>query len=255
MMDVRTPWFHASASLKRRYFAYLNHQHPHHDPNYKLGLAALIGGALLLVLVAIFLVLDNPYFLYMTALVGAVILFKGFHIVAQHKQEKSHLDDVRMVVRRGLPVTGYLLWAHDDLYKEGGVTNALPCRVLFTTDPALESDPEYMRHLVRKVFALSDTLPDDREMRQISRLTTDTTHIHYRRLRIPLAMTDGAPVYAADLWVERGFLPEGYLLGETLPCFAEPGPVGGIELVPYWLLTGPTAIAPPRNRPQERRLG
>jgi hypothetical protein len=252
-MDVRTPWFHASASLKRRYFAYLNHQHPHDDPDYKLGLAALIGGAMLAVLALIVLVSDNPYFLYLSLFVGVFILVRGFQTVYQHKRERSHLDEVRAVVRRGLPVTGYILWAHDHLYKED--TNSLPCRVLFTTDPALESDPEYMRHLVRKLFTLSDTLPEDAEMRNVARFTTDTAYIHYRRQRVPLSMTDGAPVYCADLWVDRGYLPEGYLLGDTLPCFAEPGPIGGLELVPYWLLTGPTAIAPPRHRPQERRLG
>jgi hypothetical protein len=256
-MDVRTPWFHASASLKRRYFAYLNHQHPHDDPNYRLGLAALIGGGLLAVLAIIMLVSDKPSLLYLSVLIGLFIVSKGFQAVYQHRKSRTHLDEIRSVVRRGLPVTGYVLWAHDDLYKEykeGGAMQ-LPCRVLFTTDPALESDPEYMRHLVHKVFTLSDTLPDDREMRQIARLTTDFHYVHYRRQRIPLALTDGAPVYGADIWVDRGYLPEGYLLGDTLPCFAEPGPVGGIELVPYWLLTGPTAIAPPRNRPQERRLG
>jgi hypothetical protein len=40
-------------------------------------------------------------------------------------------------------------------------------------------------------------------------------------------------VYAADLWIFRPYLPHGPIQGhELLPVLAEPGPRGGIELLP-----------------------
>jgi hypothetical protein len=185
--------------------------------------------------------------------VALIVLFHGARAVRRHSNSRADADELRSVIRKGVPVTGYIVWAHEGLYKEG--VDALPCRVLFSTDNMLESDVDYMRHLARNVFALSDKGHDDNEMRQVARLSTDTHYVRYRRQRLPLTLTDGSPVYCADLWVPRAYLPEGYLMTDMLPCLAEPGPVGGMELVPYWLLSAPTAIAPPRRRPQERRVG
>src|SRR5439155_8757202 len=64
-------------------------------------------------------------------------------------------------------------------------------------------------------------------------LSNEDMAVPYRRVRLPANLTDGRVVYAADLWIRRRYLPGGFLSDERrLPCIAEPGDEGAIEMLP-----------------------
>jgi len=155
-------------------------------------------------------------------------------------QAREH-HRLRAVIRRGVPVTAYLVQANHALFSPGSDT--LPCLVLFSFQPEVGGDAGYMRYLARRVFSLKNTEPEDDDARYVAELVTDEEAVPYRRRPLPLSTTDGSTVYAADLWVKRAYLKAGYLTTSTLPCIAEPGPSGGIELVPAWLFEEQNALA------------
>jgi hypothetical protein len=59
---------------------------------------------------------------------------------------------------------------------------------------------------------------------------------YHRRVRIAPEMTQGCAMYLADVWFHRPFLADGYLSNRQprlVPCLAQPGDRGGIELMPH----------------------
>lgn len=150
----------------------------------------------------------------------------------------------KQVARKGELVTGYVLQCSSALLKPG-TEAALPCRVLISFQPEVGNDTRYMRYLARRVAELKDKLPrGDMDTQYIAALASEKTASASRRYLLPLSFTDGSAVYLADLFVSRAHLPGGYLHSDTLSCLAEPGPAGGIEMLPEWLLEPKTPDVP-----------
>jgi hypothetical protein len=126
-----------------------------------------------------------------------------------------------------------LVQANGLLYHRGPFS--LPCLVLFTFDPEYGQDPAYMENLARRVYHLKDTEQVVPDLRYVAELVTNEEPERYRRRLLPVSFTGGPKVYAADLWIRRKYLRGGYLTDPFLPCIAEPGEEGGLELVPYWI--------------------
>lgn len=175
-------------------------------------------------------------------LFGAAILAYSVALSARalHTQQEK---TVRRVLSSGVPVMTVLVQANGLLYRRGPF--ALPCLVLFTFDPDYGQDADYMENLARRVYHLKDTHQVVPDLQYVVALVTDEEAERYRRRPLPVSFTGGPLVYAADLWVKRKYLRGGYLSGPWLPCIAEPGQEGGLELVPWWLAEQPAVkIAP-----------
>jgi hypothetical protein len=229
--DVPPP---SRRTLSDRFLAYLDTVFSPSIYRRRLcGLYALLGLCLSLAAIGAFCGLYQHWSGWL--LVGGAAAFAARLIVALRRlgaQAGEH-NRLRGVVRRGVPVTAYVVQANHALFSPG--TGALPCLVLFSFQPEVGGDAGYMRYLARRTFSLKNTVPDDPDARYVADLVTDERAVPYRRRPLPISFTDGSTVYAADLWVKRAYLRSGYLTTSTLPCVAEPGPSGGLELVPTWL--------------------
>jgi hypothetical protein len=168
-----------------------------------------------------------------------VLLFlalRGVDSMKQRAKARERIEQVRTVADGGLPVQAYVVrsdaWSGD--VPPGADT--IPCLVLFSFQTEVGEDAEYMRYLAERVQTMQGTYQEDVERRYIAALA-EGAPVRYRRRRLPYSFTDGSIVYCADLWVKRAYLRGGSLRRGPLSCLAEPGEIGGIELVPAWLLT------------------
>jgi len=196
------------------------------DPRPRRGRIALLAGGAL-VAVASFLCVSGPFFVGLALIPLALwLMVWGAAQYALAHQAQQRAVRVRQVGQHGKRVAGYLVRAHEDLYRPG--SRVLPCQVLISFQPEVSGDRDYMHHLAQ---------------RWAEQTTDHERPVRYRRRRLPLALTDGSTVYCCDLFVPPALLTSGYLTGTVLPCLAEEGESGGIELVPYWLLF-PYSTAP-----------
>jgi hypothetical protein len=81
----------------------------------------------------------------------------------------------------------------------------------------------------------------------LARANTQSWQYH-RRARIPARRAGGHEAYVADLWFHRPLLREEQIVrehGRALPCLAELGEQGGIELLPWDTEAGPPVALDP----------
>ena len=192
---------------------------------------------------------------------GVIIAGRALFLMHQMVLRAQLYARRKQVARKGEMVTGYMVQCASALLKPG-TEAALPCRVLFSLQPEVGGDTRYMRYLATGVADLRDKLPrGDMDKQYVAALATDTTASANRRYLLPLSVTDGSAVYLADLFVSRAHLPGGYLHSDALPCLAEPGSSGGIEMLPEWLLdpkpvaTAPSELFPPPSSMDDAPLG
>jgi|GEM_PF-2288221 hypothetical protein len=178
---------------------------------------------------------------------GLALGMYGAHAIRRARRQRRRCERQREVVRHGEPVTAYVVRASRQLLQPG--TEPLPATVLFTFQPEIAADSAYLRYLARRVAQMHGTCPADADGRYVAALTGEEEIVEYRRRLLPLSFTDGSTVYCGDLWVKRSYLATGYLTNDTLPCLAERGDAGGIELVPAWLLDEKPAAAFPSSSP------
>lgn len=206
-------------SLNQRYLTFLDTGKISVDPRPTRGRVALVLGALVLS-IASFLCAEGPL-LVGVALLPLALWGMGWGIgqFVQVAQARRLAEQVRWIGEAGERVTGYIVRAHEGLYRPG--SRVLSCQVLLSFQPEVARDRDYMHHLAQRWAEQTS----DRER-----------PVRYRRRRLPLSITDGSTIYCCDLFISPALLTSGYLTGSMLPCLAEPGESGGIELVPYWLL-------------------
>jgi hypothetical protein len=143
--------------------------------------------------------------------------------------ERRALQWLRCLRPRGVQVTGALVQANEALLRPG--PRDLPCMVLITFEDFPDQE-RYLRRLAERVYALKGLDLDDPDARYVSNLVTDERAMKYRRRPLPPSFTGGRVVYAADLIIHRPFLRRGYLVERLLPCLAEPGDEGFLDLLP-----------------------
>ena len=145
---------------------------------------------------------------------------------------KKQYDKESKIAAAWIPVLTALVQANRALFRPGLLD--LPCQVLFSFDRTIGYD--FLSRLAERMGALKDTTPSDPDLAAVAAMVTDETAVRYRRVKLPESFTGGPTVYAADLVVLRRYLEKGCLTHRGLPCFAEPGDTGGIELMPWHLL-------------------
>ena len=131
------------------------------------------------------------------------------------------------------PVSAVLVQANPGLFRSGLLD--LPCLVVFSFETW---EYEVLNEIAERVAALKDSEPTEPERAEIARMLAPPA-VRNRRTLLPLSLTGGRAVYAADLFVNRRDLEKGYLTHRTLPCFAQPGEAGGLELMPHQIVDRP----------------
>ena len=224
----------ASRPINERFVAYLDAMYAPRDVRRRFLLAGAGVGALLIAAVFVLALIQESHASWLLLPLGVVLLGRGIIALQGIRKAREQFKHLRNVIQHGVPVTAYIVQAHESLYRPGRGT--LPCLVLFTFSPEVEQDAGYMHYLAERLFALKKKNPDDPDLRFLSNLTSTEDSLPYRRRRLPLSFTDGSTIYCADLWVKRTYLKDGHLKTNALMCLAEPGEIGGIELIPSWLL-------------------
>ncbi|WP_395141240.1 hypothetical protein [Armatimonas sp.] len=206
-------------SLNERFLMFLDDEKPVLDRRPLQGALAIAGGILTLALCVSIALLWSKLYASPLFPLGLWLMGWGVAQFFQIQRERRLSVRVREIAAQGQRVNGYLIRASDALYRPSSKKHH--CQVLISFQPEVSGDREYMQYLAQRW----------------AEQTTRREHpVRYRRQKLPLALTDGSPVYCCDLSVHPGFLSSGYLTSTILPCVAEFGDKGGIELVPYWLL-------------------
>jgi hypothetical protein len=206
-------------SLNERFLAFLDDEKPVADLRPRRGALGILGGLLLIVAGVAVAQLWRRMFAAPLFPLGVWLLSWGISQLIQTRRERKQAARVRQIVTHGERATGFLVRASDALYRPGSKVQS--CQVLISFQPEVAGDREYMLHLAKRWA--EQTSSRERQSRG-------------RRRKLPLSLTDGSTVYCCDLFIHPGLLASSYLTGSVLPCVAEPGDEGGIELVPYWLL-------------------
>lgn len=206
-------------SLNERFLAFLEEGTAPPPSRSWRGPLAVVAGALLLG--TAFVVASNVRRLYAAPLfsLGAWMLLRGLYSMVRTVLQKRLAERVRQTVARGQRVNAFIVRAPDGLYRPGSIVR--PCQVLISFQPEVSGDRKYMEYLCR---------------RWAGQIRDREGYRRNRRARLPRRLTDGSTVYCCDLYIHPALLASGYLTSSVLPCIAEEGAQGGIELVPYWLL-------------------
>ena len=130
-----------------------------------------------------------------------------------------------------------MVQANDGLFRPGDVT--LPAALLFTFDRGISDETAYLQDVARRAYRIkTGDRPSNPDHRPVyDRLWAgERGECHYHeRMRLPRGFTGGPVVYLASIWMPATFLRGGMIQkGDPLHVLAEPGEVGGAELLPYW---------------------
>ena len=206
-------------SLNERFVTFLSNEKAVLDPRPRKGALGICFGVFVLCLSVLL-------YCFWRRLFGAPLFPVGLWLVGWgatqlwlRRRDRQLAVRVHEIASHGHRVNAYLVHAPDALYKPGSRIQA--CKVLISFQPEVGGDREYMQYLANQWA--SSTKEHERGKRD-------------RRRQLPLVLTDGSTVYCCDLYVHPGLLAAGYLTSSILPCLAEEGDSGGIELIPYWLL-------------------
>lgn len=220
-----------------RYLAYLDYAFlpEAHRRRYAIA-TSLLAASIALSLGAGYLGATTSVWAWLGVPIGLLLVARSLMMMHKMVRRAQQYQRRKDVARKGELVTAYLVQTNTALLRPGSET-ALPCRVLFSFQPEVGEDAEYMRYLTERVASLRDKLPrGDMDQQYVAALASELRATPNRRYLLPLSFTDGSTVYLADLFVSRTHLPGGYLQSATIPCLAEQGATGGIELLPEWLL-------------------
>lgn len=185
--------------------------------------------------------------------VGLMIGAWSIHGVQGLFRWRQQAQQMRGVIQTGTPVNAFLVQANSALLQAQKQT--LPCLVLISFQTEVSGEIDYMQSLARRIYAMKNAMPTDTDGQFIASLTTDERAFSGRRRQIPLSFTDGSIIYCADLFIRPDYLQGSHIQSDILPCIAEPGLGGGIELVPWWLLQEPEKPFTPFQTAEGSRLG
>jgi hypothetical protein len=244
----------ASHRLNRRFMAYVDQvfeRQMRQRRRLLLGVVFLVTVIFTLVTIAALNRIEQLWAPLLAAglLIGAWALraVRGLFLWRQKTQR------MRGLVQTGTPVNAFLVQANETLLRAQNKT--LPCLVLICFQPEVSGEIEYMQSLARQVSGLKNKKPADADGQFVAGLTTNERAVPGRRRQLPLSFTDGSTIYCADLMVKPGYLQGSHIQSDILPCIAEPGLSGGIELVPWWLLQEPEKPLTPFQTAEGSRLG
>jgi hypothetical protein len=136
--------------------------------------------------------------------------------------------------RGARPVVAARVQANLALYESG--SRGMPALVTFSDDPTVA--PADVQRAATLMYEAKEKERATWPLAGIARaaLDSDDGWQYHRRYTLPAHLTAGRSIYAADVWIHRPFLQDGYFSEQQsrfLPCLAESGSMGGIELIPH----------------------
>jgi hypothetical protein len=155
-------------------------------------------------------------------------VFKGFRMFGRER------DRWRTFLRNAVPVMAYPLMVNLMLRRPGIEPSA--GLVLITFDPSVTTNQaiDVVGRIDAACSSGSTGLPDVIFCRK---LMNHEDFILARRRKIPMSLTDGREFYACDLWIPPKLLHRQCISDDLpfIPCMAEPGESGRINVMPWWI--------------------
>jgi len=134
-------------------------------------------------------------------------------------------------LKAATPVMAYPIMVNSTLRRSG--TKPSAGLVIFSFDELSQSE---MLDLISRIEHADAPSEPDRKF--LSQLLNDESYKPNRRRRLPASITGGKIVYACDLWIPPLLLKNNCLEIPYLPCMAEPGDKGRINVLPWWIAVG-----------------
>ena len=243
-----------SRRVNRRFIAYVDQTFARQMRQRRQLLLAIgvMASAMLVIIAAT--TLHNTHEFWTALLICLlVIAFCGVQAVRRLLRWRRNTQQMRGVLQNGVPMNAFLVQANAALLK--AQHQIFPCLVLISFQPEVSGEIEYMQALARRVYSFKNTHPDDADSRFVADLTTNERAVTGRRRQLPLSFTDGSVIYCIDLMVRPAYLQGSRLQSDILPCIAESGPDGEVELIPWWLLAEPEKSLTPFSKTEGSRLG
>ena len=128
----------------------------------------------------------------------------------------------------GLTLQAALVQANAMLFSPGD--DDMPALVVFGFDPDIPVDE--LHRVASELAVLKDESFPDAYRQALSALTTDELFVYQRRRKLPLELTNGLTLFAADIMLFRHNMPEGRLTDSLLTIMVQPGEWGMIEHLP-----------------------
>ncbi len=119
----------------------------------------------------------------------------------------------------------------------------------------VDATTEEMTGLARKMLMVAHQDVSREAALAVIAMLDDVDYTPGRRRAIPDELTGGRLAYAFDLMMIGAYLPTDTLKVPLVPCVAEPGEAGVIQMIPWWIVAramefetgedvGPTGRAP-----------
>jgi len=156
---------------------------------------------------------------------GIGIAWRGFWLYRRDEQ------GWKSFIKSAVPVMAYPIMVNSVLRRPG--TKPSAGLVIMSFDELSQSE---ILDLVSRIE--HEDVPSEEHRRFLSQLLNDESYQPNRRRMLPASITSGKIIYACDLWIPPLLLKNNCLELHHLPCLAEPGDKGRINVLPWWIAVG-----------------
>lgn len=132
----------------------------------------------------------------------------------------------------GVKLRGVLLFADPAIY-EPGPDNRIGT-ALVTFEPPTDLQTSELRALTKQIFSLAEQGGTSEDEQLAASIVNAPTGIPYTRTALPNSIGGWPVVYAMEMVLYRPYFPDGVVATDLIPCVAEPGEEGVVELLPHW---------------------
>jgi hypothetical protein len=178
------------------------------------------------------------YILAVPMILSVAGIAVGLGLIASARLSGRKRNRIRQelisAAERSVPVMAYPLMANEALMRRKGTV--APALMIGTFETGVGY--EEMAGLARKMLTVDHQKASNESTATVNKMFEDVTYAHGRRRAVPEDLTGGRRVYAFDLMMIGDYLPTDTLEFPLVPCLAEPGESGTIQMLPWWIVAG-----------------
>jgi len=149
-----------------------------------------------------------------------------------NRKRKRIRQELIAAAERSVPVMAYPIMVNQMLLTRKGAV--APALTIASFEPDVKNDE--MAEIVGKLRMIAFAEASYESKRAVLKMLKDEEYTPGRRRAIPDDLTGGRRVYAFDLMMFGDYLPTDTLKVPLVPCLAEPGESGTIQMVPWWIV-------------------
>ncbi|MCO4780823.1 MAG: DUF695 domain-containing protein [Candidatus Cloacimonetes bacterium] len=138
------------------------------------------------------------------------------------KSDKLNLlfENYKDVFINGIIVWAKVIQANQLVWEPGD--DDVPGEIVYSFDEAINKNPKYLIPVAKKLFALKETKPEDRKLREIADyLTNERTRVF--GLLVPSSLSEQHTCRISTTFFVTKHLHESYLKSSLIPVFVSPG--------------------------------